>query len=107
MSQIVLGLDSLMGLICSLSHIPRAIDGSMNKYPVASVSSKAIILISLPLPSIFKATNAFLAKKSPNKLDDDIINGFVLPLLTTLAEIRHFLTGFLVSVLSLLARLRN
>ena len=97
--QIALGLDSLIGLICSLLHTRRAIDESINEYPIAPVSSKAVVLISLLLPSIHKATNVVSVKKSPGKLDDDTINGFIPSLLTTLAEVRRFLTGFPVFVL--------
>ena len=87
--RIALGLDSLMGSICSLSHTRRAIDGSMNEYPVAPVSNKAVVLISLLFSKIHGVTKASSAKKSPGKLDDDTINGFS-PLLTTSAEVPRF-----------------
>ena len=85
-----LGLDSLMGSIYSLSHTRRTIDGSMNEYPVAPVSNKAVVLISLLFPKIHGVTKASSAKKSPGKLDDDTINGKSLPLLTTSAEVLCF-----------------
>ena len=97
--QKALGLDSLMGLICSLSHTQRAIDWSINEFLVALVSSKAVILISLLLLSIHKAINVFSVKTSFDKLDNDTING-LSPLLTSLAEIRRFPTDFPVFVLS-------
>ena len=84
-----LGLDSLMGSIYSLSHTRRTIDGSMNEYPVAPVSNKAVVLILLLFPNIHGATKAFSANKLPGRLDDDTINGFS-PLLTTSAEVSRF-----------------
>ena len=79
-----------MGLICNSSHKCRTIDGSMNEYPVAPVSNKAVVLILLLLPSIHEVVKVSPAKKSLDKDDDDIING-LSPLLTPSAEVRRFL----------------
>ena len=88
-----------MVLICSLSHTRRTIDESTNEYPVAPVSNKAVILISLLLLSIHEVVKASPAKKSPDKDDDDTINSFSPSLFTTLAEARRFPTGLPISVL--------
>ena len=89
--QIVFGFDRLISFISSLSHIQRAIDGSTKKYLVAPVSNKAVVLISLLLPSVHVANNACSAKKSPGNMDDDTINGNSLLLSTTLTEVQRFL----------------
>ena len=87
--QRALGLDNLTGLICSLSHTQRAIDMSINEYPVAPVSNNAVVSILLLFPSIHKVTMDSSVKKLPSKLDDDTINCFS-PLFTTLTEVKHF-----------------
>ena len=90
--RIALDFDNLMSLICSSSHTRCAINRSMNEYPVAPVSNKAVVFILLLLPSIHEVTKDSSAKKSPGKDDDDTINGFS-PLLTTSAEVRRFPTA--------------
>ena len=92
--QKALGLDNLTGSICSLSHTRRTIDGSINEYPVAPVSNKAVVSISLLFPRVHKVTKAFSAKKLPGKEEDDTINGFS-PLLTPSAEVKRFPTVIL------------
>ena len=44
---------------------------------MASVSNNTVVSILLPFSSIYGATNAFLPKKLPGRLDDDIINSFL------------------------------
>ena len=88
--QRALGLDSVTGLICSLSHTRRAIDVSINEYPVAPVSNNAVVFILLLFLSIHEVTKASSMKKLPGKLDDDTINGFS-PLSTTSTEVKRLL----------------
>ena len=67
-----------MGLISSLLHTQCVIAGSTKEYLIAPVFNNTIVLISLLFPSRHKATKAFFAKKSSGRLNDDIINGFLL-----------------------------
>ena len=92
-----------MGLICSLSYTRRTIDESMNEYFVAPVSNKAVVLISLLFFSIYEMVKPFSAMKLLGKNDDDTVNGFSPFLLTTLVEVKFFLTGFLTCVLPALS----
>ena len=90
--RIALSFDSLIGLICSLSHTQRAIDKLMNEYLVALVSNNIIVFILLLHPSIHEVTKGFSAKKLPGKDNDYISNGFS-PLLMILAEVKCFPTA--------------
>ena len=87
--QRTFSLDNLTSLICSLSHTPRAIDGSTKEYPVAPVSNKAVVFISLLLLNVHVANNLCSAKKSLGNVDNDTISGFS-PLSTTLTEVQRF-----------------
>ena len=89
-----------MGLICSLSHTQHTIDESINEYPVALVSNKAVVLISLLLSSIHEVVKVSSAKKLSGKNDNDTINSLSPSLLKILAEVKRFLIGLPVSVLS-------
>ena len=64
----------------------------MNKYLVALISNKTVILILLLLPSIHEVVKASLAKKSPGKNDNNTINSSS-PLLMSLTEIKHFFSA--------------
>ena len=86
--QIAFGFNSLMGSISSSSHIRRTIDGSTKEYPVAPVSNKAVVFISLLLLNVHVANNLCSAKKSLGNVDNDTISGFS-PLSTTLTEVQR------------------
>ena len=63
----------------------------MNEYPIAPVSNKAVIFISLMFSSIHEVVKASPAKKLSSKNDNETINGFFLPLFITLAEVKRFM----------------